>query len=78
MLLKADTILVDFIHLKHQTVKVARHEGSCCKEMLQRHVAATKYLCIAHRDQRHVAGTCSGDLSLSICDNAHCVMLPPL
>ena len=36
--------------------KVARYEGSCCRDMLQRHVAATK-TCVVHTE-----ATCSGDV----------------
>ena len=30
-------------------IKVGRHEGSCCRDMLQRHVAATKR-CVVHTE----------------------------
>ena len=45
-------------------VKVRRHEGSCCRDMVQRHVGATKR-CVVHNDatcfsvvwRGHVSGT---------------------
>ena len=48
--------------------KVVRHEGSCSRDMSQRHLAATK-ICVVHTEghvARSVAGTCSRDKSLRV------------
>ena len=39
------------------SLKVGRHEGSCCRDMRQRHVAAMKNTCVMH-----IEATCSRDV----------------
>ena len=41
----------------YETLMVGRHEGACCRDMVQRHVAATKK-CVVHTE-----ATCSRDVS---------------
>ena len=47
------------------SIKVGRHEGSCCKDMLQRQktcvVVHTEATCSTDVKRGHLAGTCSRD-----------------
>ena len=41
-------VVGNLIHA-HYLFKVGRHEGSCCRDMSQRHAAATK-TCVVHNE----------------------------
>ena len=55
------TLLEDFKHSGRRTNKVPEYEGTCCRVMSLRHVAATKSRAIHSRGR--VTGTCNRDIA---------------